>query len=123
MADIFIIGECQELDWFNYEIGAISVEHFLKHIQRQWDLLDRLYADKAYWQTCLARDLYKSGKLDQNGWLQVCVEIDEQLAEYDNLPSTLYRRDLIAELRDTSRRFRQAARADREARKETLRVA
>lgn len=119
----FGICESQVLDFFDFEVGAIAVEHYLKQLQKRWAHIDKLYSDKAYLQTCLARHLYHEGKLDDSGLLRVWAEIDEELTDYDERPTTLCRVELITELRNTVRRFRFAARADRKHPEEVRRVA
>lgn len=112
--------QSQGLDFFDFETAAIAIERYLEGCRRRWARLDSLHADRARLKARLARDRYAAGKLDDARLKRAFNEIDAELASYDDRPTTLYRQEMMSQLREMTKRFRQAARADRERRKAGL---
>lgn len=110
-------------DYADLELAALALEIFLREAQTRWDRLDTLVAERARLQTQLANLLVTSGELDEDGAQRVYGDIDDQLNEYDDKPTVLYRHEIAKNLMDLISRLRKAAQVDRNRRREKANVA
>lgn len=109
------IPPSQPLDHVDLQFCLLALDRYRRDAVARWSLLDRLHAERACLMTDIARQLRKSGRLDNREWNRACREIDELLNRYDD--ESFYRHEMLRFLNDLIAHIRATARGDRDARK------